>query len=244
MQVWVPDFIKSDAESRADETREIRRLVQWHRDAWYSLRAEFSRADVSRIDPIHLITFNSHIDIAQSLTSAHILLKCGLLADALTVLRPAIEHMIDLQYLHRWPDEVSHYDTNAVEFLLRIMNGDTDPQWQDFAKPFRFKNITTVVNHISKQKDISEAEKAMIAQWQWLSNVAEHSSSMRVMLSRKLTTDWSHAIEHIGYAASLACEQIHTLNPDIGAVIDDTPGLPERYAGMVTSGIIREPGNG
>jgi hypothetical protein len=244
LQVWVPDFVKSDLELHNDEVSQIGHLVLWHREAAYTLRHEFSRVDLGDIAQSHLIVFNSHFDIAQSLSSASILLNCGLLADALTVLRPAVEHMIDLQYIRRYPDEAPHYDGKALAFLRRLLDEQAEPRMEDFARPFRFKNITTVVNHIDKSPDVSEMEKVMITQWRWLSNVAAHSSSMRVFMTRREATDWDHAVHHIGYTASLACEQIYNLDPDIRAIIDDSSGLTARYAGMVTAGIIRETSDG
>ena len=55
------------------------------------------------------IIVRNHVDIAHSLPSSHVLLQLGLLADAVTLLRPPVENMIDIQYLHRRPDEVDKY---------------------------------------------------------------------------------------------------------------------------------------
>ena len=55
------------------------------------------------------IIVRNHVDIAHSLSSSHVLLQLGLLADAVTLLRPPVENMIDIQYLHRRPDEVDKY---------------------------------------------------------------------------------------------------------------------------------------
>ena len=55
------------------------------------------------------IIARNHVDIAHSLSSCHVLIQLGLLADAVTLLRPPEENMIDIQYLHRRPDEVGKY---------------------------------------------------------------------------------------------------------------------------------------
>ena len=187
------------------------------------------------------MVFTNHFDIANGLSSAQVLISCGFLADALTVLRPAVEHLIDIRYLKRWPSEIDEYYGNTVAFFERFLEEGYTLDPEDLAKPFRFKNIKTVINQIGKQRDQSEAEEVMVVEWKWLSNLAQHSSAMRKMINRKTADDWQLAIRHVGWVSSLACEQLFMADSGLNATIIRDVDLAARYDHLVRSEIVRAP---
>ena len=237
LSVWVPGFIKTVADHWALGLHELEKPIKWHLDAVTQILLSPS----GNTGDFQQIVFTNHLDIAHGLSSAHVLVSCGFLADALTVLRPAVEHMIDIQYLKRWPREVAQYHSTFVEAYERSKEEDYIPEFRDFARPWRFKNISTVINHLSKQTDCSELEKVLAAQWKWLSNVAEHSSPMRKWINGKRDNEWGHVIEQIGYVASLACEQIYTSEVGLKATIDNDTALANGYKTLISSGVVRRP---
>ena len=222
---WVWGRTRFTVESLAPRLVIMRRAVQWHDGALSAIRP---RGEIG-FNEFHKIVIENHRDMAQGLYSGLILIRCGSLADALTLLRPAVENMLDLQYLKRWPESVGSYYAKVDEFDEQLAKDPNPSRSRDPHLVLRFMGIGLVRDRINEQPDCSASEHAMIDQWYLLSNVAEHASPDREALNRGMRQDWDNALGQFHTTLMLACGQLFTIDDDFVEIISSNEILTEEY---------------
>ena len=121
----------------------------------------------------------NHFDIAHSLSSAYLQLHWGCLADALTVLRPAVENMIDIQYFRRWAGEFEKYKEKSEELLTWLSTARREGIFRrDPQQSLRFETAGKMCEYIVANSP-NQYEERLAYQWQLLSNIADHVSLER-----------------------------------------------------------------
>lgn len=80
LMVSIPSALKPDLAQWGPALQTLWESVKWHVDAATYIHREPNRWS----SPLGTLVARNHLDIAHSLSSAHIQLSCGLLADAMT----------------------------------------------------------------------------------------------------------------------------------------------------------------
>ena len=222
---WVWGRTRRIVESLAPRLGLLRRAVQWHDEALSAIRPN----EGIRLSEFERIVIENHRDVAHGLYSAQILIRCGSLADTLTLLRPAVENMLDLQYLKRWPESMHSYYEKIDEFGEKLAKDPNPSQSRDPRLVLRFMGIGPVRHRIEEQPDCSASEHAMIDQWYLLSNVAEHASPDRKALNRGTRQDWDNALGQFHNTLMLACEQLFTIDDGLHGKIEANGELVDKY---------------
>jgi hypothetical protein len=83
-----------------------------HHEALYNVRDRRG----AELTDFQEIIIENQMEIRQGAYSAQVLIGCGALADALTVLPPAMENMLDIQYPKRWPRSVASFHAKAKAY--------------------------------------------------------------------------------------------------------------------------------
>ena len=224
LMVRIPEAIRVDVVQWAPAFEQLQLVIQWHVDAATHLYWE----DKDHLSPFGRIIAWNHFDIAHSLSSASVQLHCGFLADALTVLRPAVEHMIDIQYFKRRPSELNRYESKLDElkvWLSETQHGFTprDPKWS-----LRFQSAGKMCEYIEADYP-TDHEQRLAYQWRLLSNIADHASPERHLINLKLPEFWINAIQQTDLTALMACHQIYNLVPEVRNMIEANDSLFSRF---------------
>ena len=206
----------------------LRQAVEWHYGALSTVQSR-GRRDAT---PFQEIVIENHRDIAVSLYSAQVLIGCGSLADVLTVLRPAVEFMLDVQYLKRWPRHVSSYQDKALEYDRRLEEVGRVWQPRDPRLQLRFRSIGTIIKNLVEQDDYSPSEEWLVYQWNLFSNVAEHASPDRKHLNARSSEAWKNAILQFHNTVQLACHQLRTIDEDLADIIERDESLSADFQAL------------
>ncbi len=224
LMIRIPGAIKHSLTTWLPKLQELWELIEWHGDAAVHLYWQ-NKSDLSRLAKI--VSWN-HFDIAHTLASAHVQLYCGFLVDALTVLRPAVEHMIDIQYFKRWPAELQQYQSKLDELMELLGQTQNRPIRRDPRQSGRFINAGKMCECI-RNDEPTEHEERLIYQWSLLSNIAEHVSPERHLMNLKFPDVWINAIGQTDMTARIACHQLYYADAEINAMIEDHAPLVRRF---------------
>ena len=169
--------------------------------------------------------------------SSHVLLQLGLLADALTLLRPSVENMIDIQYLHRQPDKVDEYDVKLNEFVEWLAGSQhrtirRDPDWD-----LRFGSAGQMCRYI-EENNPTEYEQRLGYQWRLLSNVAGHVTPERHLVNLKRPDDWINVVREVELTSRIAIHQLHDVEPQLMEMLASNELLTNRFRELPPAPII------
>ena len=173
--------------------------------------------------PLQHIVIANYREIALGLSNALTLLRTGSLADGLTLLRPALEYMLDIAYLRAWPSEVEAYERKVVEHNFAMVDGK--PVARDPTLRLRFINFKTMTKKIQTSPECTDVDKQMVIQYNLLSNVVEHTSPERKVLSLQRPEDWENALGQFELAVFFVVNQIHSVDAGIAGIIKQNSDL-------------------
>ena len=165
----------------------------------------------------HIVVANFR-EIAQGMSNAMIHLATGSLADSLTLLRPALEYMLDNAYLELYPEAVGSYHVEVIKHNASLVEGR--PIARNPKDQMRFMNASKMFRQVDVHEDASADHRKMVERWYLLSSVVEHTSPERKNLSLRRPTDWENTINEFEIATFLALNQICVVDDDLADVIE------------------------
>ena len=215
----------------------LRGLVECHRDTANHLQPNVTD-DTTEFQ--HIIIFH-HVSIAHFLLDAFSLLEMGSLASSLTLLRSAVEIMIEVQYLKRHPSEVATY-YEKVEKHNKQMQIEGKPI--DRRKNLRFKTIGQLMKTLRKSGTLSEIEDALIAKWELLSGLVSHvTPELHTIAQARPEWAWKVAFGELEQVTGSAIDQVHNVDQALGHLIDQEEELKfaERLRNLFSYGTSTSP---
>lgn len=200
----------------------LRDLVECHRDTANYLRQSVS-GDTTEFQ--HIIIAH-HGFVAVILADAFSLLQMGSLASSLILLRPAVEIMIEIQYLKRHPSEVVPY-YEQVEKHNRQTQKEGKPI--ERRRNLRFEKIQNLNKKLEHSGNPSEIEKALIKQWGLLSAVVSHvTPELQDIAQIRQEWAWKNTFGELEQVTCNAIEQVYDVDQALGHLIDQAPELRYR----------------
>ena len=215
----------------------LRGLMLLHRDATFHLCQNVTD---DTIEFQHII-ISHHVSLAVLLEDTFSLLEGGSLAGSLTLLRSAVEIMIEVQYLKRHPSEVATYYEKVEEH---------NKQMQIEGKPIerrgnlRFKTIGQLMKTLRKSGTQSEIEDALIAKWELLSGFVSHvTPELHTIAQARPEWAWKAAFGELEQVTDCAIDQVHYVDQALGLLIDQAEELKfeERRRNLLSYGTSTSP---
>ena len=210
----ISDETKNELVShRRPEIDYLRGLVECHRDTSNHLQKNVTD-DTTEFQ--HKVIFH-HVSIAHFLSDAFSLLEMGSLAGSLTLLRSAVEIMIEIQYLQRLPSEMATY-YEKVEKHNKQTRMEGKPI--DRRRNLRFKKFGELMKTLRKSKDLSELEDALIAKWDLLSGLASHvTPELHTIAQARPEWAWKTALGELEQVTGNAIDQLRGVDQELSRLI-------------------------
>lgn len=220
--------LSAGAKARIDEWRpqieHLHGLAACHRDAVRYLR---SCVNVETTE-FQLLIMAGHGSVALFLRDALCLIKVGSVTSATLLLRPAVERMIDLQYLKRFPRETSAYFSKVS---LRNSRTDARSSTSPPKGSLRFKSIEEVVSalRVPAARDAGNTERELLTSWNALSDAALHwSSDLAGGGFESPPWEWKNALAQLRQVALTAIGQLFAIDEGLESHIDRERELRKR----------------
>ena len=235
---YVSDETKNELVShRLPQIDYLRGLVECHGDTANHLQQNVTD-DTTEFQ--HIVIFH-HVSIAFFLKDAFSLLEMGSLASSLTLLRSAIEIMIEIQYLQRHPSEVATYDEKVEKHNKQTQ---TEGKPIERRRNLRFKKIGELMKTLRKSGDLSELEDALIGKWDLLSGLASHvTPELHTIAQAKPEWAWKTAFGELEQVTGNAIDQVRGVDQELGRLIaqEEELKLEERLRNLFSYGTSTSP---
>ena len=197
----------------------LRDLTFLHKDTALHLRQGVTD-DTTEFQ--HMVIF-SHVSIAIFLSDTFSLLEGGSLAGSLTLLRSAVEMMIEIQYLKRHPSEVATYN-DEIEKHNQQMKKEGKPI--ERSGTLRSKTGGDLVKALKRSGNLSDFEKALIRTWVLLSGFVAHvTPELHTIAQARSEWVWKHVLEELDQVTKSAIDQIYNVDQALGHIIDQAEEL-------------------
>ena len=235
---FISDETKNELVShRRPQIDYLRGLILLHREAAFHLRQNVTD-DTTKFQS--LVIFH-HVSIAHFLSDAFSLLEMGSLASSLTLLRSAVEIMIEIQYLKRHPSEVETYDEKVEKHSKQMQ---IEGKSIERRGNLRFKNFNTIMKTLRKSEDLSEIEDALIGKWDLFSGLVAHvTPELHTIAQAKPAWAWKTAFAELEQVTGCAIDQVHYIDQALGYLIDQEEELKfeERLRNLLSYGTSTSP---
>ena len=226
-ETYLLAWVAADTKQQIDHTQPRFNLVRRAVGCLIRIAVHLSETVDNDTSTFQHIVIANYRDIALGLSNALTLLRIGSLADGLTLLRPALEYMLDIAYLRTRPCEVESYERKIAEHNATLVDGK--PAARDPTLRLRFINFKTMTKKIQTSTEYTDVDKEMVTQYNLLSNVVEHTSPERKVLSLRRPEDWENALGQFVLAVFFAVNQIHGVDADLTAIIKQNCALSSEF---------------
>lgn len=236
---FISDGTKNELVShRLKQIDYLRGFMLLHKDAALYLRQNVTD-DTTEFQ--HMIIFH-HVSIAFFLSDAFSLIERGSLASALVLFRPAVELMIEIQYLKRHPSAVASY-YEKVEKHNRQTQKEGKPI-ERTRRNLRFEKIQNLIKTLKYGGNPSEFEEALIEQWESLSSGASHITPELLDTAQvRQEWAWDNTFGELDKVTRSAIDQIRNVDESLGHLIEQAEDLrfEERLRNLFSYGTSTSP---
>ncbi len=189
-------------------------LVECHREAAQYLRTCIN----SETTEFQHIILDRHCSAAVFLRDSLFLIRNGSLASSSVLLRPVAEILLEMQYLKRFPNEVSSFFGKVNRHNRLSAAGTTSSPVRE---TLRFKPIEEIANALTAQKRPSRDHFAigLVDQWKILSDAPAHLP-VELLNTGGGGRDWEYtlcALERISFDA---IRQLFEIDEELERLID------------------------
>ena len=169
------------------------------------------------------------------------LIESGSLASSLTLFRSAVEIMIEIQYLKRYPSEVAIYGEKVDKHNRQMQ---MEGKFIQRRGNLRFKTIGQLMKTLRKSGNLSAFEDALIGKWELLSGFVSHvTPELHTIAQARPEWAWASAFGELEQVTSCAIEQVRNVDESLGHLIDQAEELnfEERLRNLFSYGTSTSP---
>ena len=197
-------------------------LVECHREAAQYLRSCIN----SETTEFQHIILDRHGSAAVFLRDSLFLIRNGSLASSSVLLRPVAEILLEMQYLKRFPNEVSLFFGKVNRHNRLSAAGRTSPPT---GETLRFKPIEEIASALTTQKRPSRDHFAtgLVDLWKILTDAPAHLPAELLNVGGG-GRDWEYTLSALERISFDAIRQLFEIDEELGRLIDQQQEYRQR----------------